>query len=44
MVDVMKNVSEELAIEAMTDTNKLSLVVGSIKLNPKDWIVSDIKR
>lgn len=44
MIDVMKNVSEEVAIEALTDTNKLSLVVGNIKLNPEDWIVSDIKK
>ena len=44
MIDVMKNVSEENAIEAMSDTNKLSLAVGNIKWNPEGWIVSNIKK
>jgi hypothetical protein len=39
MIDVMENGSEELAIEAMSDTNKLSLAEGNIKWNPEGWLV-----
>ena len=43
MFNLTGEISEELAVEAKTDTEKLSQTVDSILSNPKDWLVSDIK-
>jgi hypothetical protein len=37
-------VGEELAIEAMRDIEKLTEVIHNIDSNPKNWIVSEIKK
>jgi ATP-dependent DNA helicase DinG len=37
-------IPEELAVEAITDTKKLSQVIDNVGSNPKNWIVSDIKK
>ncbi len=44
MIEVMKNGSEELVAEAMTDTNELTLVAENIRWNPESWVVSNIKK
>ena len=44
MLDLIEEISEELAAEAITDTEKLSQVIYDICSNPKNWIVSDIKK
>jgi len=38
------HISEELAAEAKTDIEKLSQVIYNIRSNPRNWIVSDIKK
>jgi ATP-dependent DNA helicase DinG len=43
MFNLTGEISEELAVEAKTDTEKLSHAIENIRSNPKDWIVSDIK-
>ncbi|MGC2573640.1 MAG: helicase C-terminal domain-containing protein [Candidatus Nitrosopolaris sp.] len=44
MLDLTGNVSEELAVEAMTDTQKLTRAIDDIRSDPKNWIVSEIKK
>ena len=44
MLDLTGNVSEELAVEAITDRQKLTRAIGDIRSNPKNWIVSEIKK
>ncbi|MGB6591828.1 MAG: helicase C-terminal domain-containing protein, partial [Candidatus Nitrosopolaris sp.] len=44
MIDLTGNVSEELAVEAITDTQKLTQAINNILSNPKNWIVSEIKK
>ena len=44
MLDLTGNVSEELAVEAITDTQKLTRAINDIRSNPKNWIVSEIKK
>ena len=44
MLDLTGNVSEELAVEAITDTQKLTRAIDDIRSNPKNWIVSEIKK
>jgi ATP-dependent DNA helicase DinG len=44
MFDLTGNVSGELAVEAVTDIEKLGQVIYSIRSNPKNWIVSEIKK
>ena len=44
MLDLTGNVSEELAVEAITDTQKLTRAIDYICSNPKNWIVSEIKK
>jgi ATP-dependent DNA helicase DinG len=50
MIDLTKDletkmhISEELAAEAITDIEKLSQVIYNIRSNPRNWIVSDIKK
>jgi ATP-dependent DNA helicase DinG len=44
MLDLTGNVSEELAVEAITDTQKLTRTIDDIRSNPKNWIVSEIKK
>ena len=38
------HISEELAAEAKTDIEKLSQVIYNIRSNPRNWIVSDVKK
>ena len=44
MLDFTGNVSEELAVEAIRDTEKLTRAINNILSNPKNWIVSEIKK
>jgi ATP-dependent DNA helicase DinG len=44
MLDLTGNVSEELAVEPITDTQKLTRAINDILSNPKNWIVSEIKK
>jgi Rad3-related DNA helicase len=37
-------IPEELVPDAMTDTEKLSRAIGDIRSNPKNWIVTEIKK
>ena len=38
------SLGEELAVEATRDTQKLTRVIDNILSNPKNWIVSEIKK
>ena len=38
------NISEELAADAIRDTERLTTTINSILSNPRNWIVSDIKK
>ena len=38
------NISEEIAVEALIDTEKLTRTINSILSNPMNWIVSEIKK
>jgi ATP-dependent DNA helicase DinG len=38
------NISEELAADATRDTERLTTTINSILSNPRNWIVSDIKK
>lgn len=42
--DEMKNLGNELAIDAVKDTERLTRTINSILANPKNWIVSEIKK
>jgi ATP-dependent DNA helicase DinG len=46
--DVLKNsaktLGEELAVDAIKDTERLTRTINSILSNPKNWIISDIKK
>jgi ATP-dependent DNA helicase DinG len=50
MIDLIKDleikmhISEELAAQVKTDIEKLSRVIYNIRSNPRNWIVSDIKK
>ena len=44
MIDLRGKVGEELAIEAMRDIEKLTEAIDNIHSNPKNWIVSEIKK
>jgi ATP-dependent DNA helicase DinG len=44
MSDLTQDISEELAIEAKTDTEKLKQAIENIGLNPKNWMVNEIKK
>ena len=44
MLDLTGNASEELAVEAITDTQKLTRAIDDIRSNPRNWIVSEIKK
>jgi ATP-dependent DNA helicase DinG len=44
MLNLAQHVSEELKAEAKTDIEKLSQVICDIGSNPRNWIVSDIKK
>ena len=39
-----QDISEELAVEAKTDREKLGQAIRNILLNPKNWIVNEIKK
>ena len=39
-----KNISEEHAADAIRDTERLTTTVNSILSNPRNWIVSEIKK
>jgi ATP-dependent DNA helicase DinG len=39
-----QDISEELAVEAKTDREKLRQAIRNILLNPKNWIVNEIKK
>jgi ATP-dependent DNA helicase DinG len=43
MLDLTEDISEELAVEAKTDTEKLRQGIRNIRSNPKNRIVSEIK-
>ena len=38
------SLGEELAVEVMRDTERLTRVIDNILSNPKNWIVSEIKK
>ena len=38
------DIPEELVPDAMTDTEKLSRAIGDMRSNPKNWIVTEIKK
>jgi ATP-dependent DNA helicase DinG len=38
------NISEELAADAIRDTERLTTTINSILSNPRNWIVSDIEK
>ena len=44
MLDLTRNLGEELAVEAITDTQKLIRAIDDIRSNAKNWIVSEIKK
>ncbi len=37
-------ISDELAVDAVRDTEKLTLTINNLLSNPKNWIISDIKK
>jgi ATP-dependent DNA helicase DinG len=39
-----KNITDELAADAIRDTERLTLTINNILSRPKNWIVSDIKK
>ena len=39
-----KNLGEELAVDAIKDTERLTRTINSILSNPKNWIISDIRK
>ncbi len=38
------SISEELVVEVIRDTERLTSTINSILSNPKNWIVSEIKK
>jgi ATP-dependent DNA helicase DinG len=38
------NISEELAADAIRDTEKLTITINNILSNPRNWIVSEVKK
>ena len=42
--DDTKTLGDELAVDALKDTERLTRTINSILANPKNWIVSDIKK
>src|SRR5215467_10363552 len=38
------SISEELAVDVIRDTERLTATINSILSNPKNWIVSEIKK
>lgn len=42
--DDKKILGDELAVDALKDTERLTRTINSILANPKNWIVSDIKK
>ena len=39
-----KNISEELAVDAQRDTERLTITINNILSNPRNWIISEIKK
>ena len=39
-----KTLGDELAVDAIKDTERLTRTINSILANPKNWIISDIKK
>ena len=44
MSDLTQDISEELAVEAIRDIEKLKQAIDNIRSNPKNWIVTEIKK
>ncbi len=42
--DMKRTLGDELAVDAIKDTERLTRTINSILANPKNWIVSDIKK
>ena len=40
----LTDIREELVLDAITDTEKLTRAINNIRSNPKNWIVSEIKK
>ncbi|MDQ2685084.1 MAG: hypothetical protein M3Y25_04495, partial [Thermoproteota archaeon] len=40
----IKTLGEEIAVDAIKDTERLTRTINSILANPKNWIISDIKK
>lgn len=40
----IKTLGDEIAVDAIKDTERLTRTINSILANPKNWIVSDIKK
>ena len=41
---LIQTLSEELATDAIRDTERLTITINSILSNPRNWIVSEIKK
>ena len=41
---INKSYGDELAVDAIKDTERLTRTINSILSNPKNWIVSEIKK
>ena len=44
MSDLTQDISEELAVEAIRDIEKLKQAIDNIRSNPKNWMVNEIKK
>ena len=42
--DNTKTLGDELTVDAIKDTERLTRTINSILANPKNWIISDIKK
>lgn len=40
----VKTLGEEIAVDAVKDTERMTRTINSILTNPKNWIISDIKK
>ena len=44
MLHLTEDMSEELAVEAITDIIKLEQAIDNIRSNPKNWMVNEIEK
>ena len=43
-INYSKTLGDELAVDAIKDTERLTRTINSVLANPKNWIVSEIKK